>query len=50
MIAYSLKTGEPLAKYKLGAAPAFDGMAATAGKLYLSTKDGTVVCFAGKES
>ncbi len=50
LIAYSLKTGEPLAKYKLGAAPAFDGMAATAGKLYLSTKDGTVVCFAGKES
>jgi hypothetical protein len=46
LMAYSAKTGEPLTEYKLDAPPVFDGMAATAGRLYLSTKDGRVLCFA----
>jgi len=50
LIAYSAKTGESLTEYKLDAPPVFDGMAATSGKLYLSTRDGTLLCFADKEN
>jgi len=40
----SAKDGKTVAGRKLGAMPVFDGMAAADGKLYLSLKDGTVVC------
>ncbi|MGM0531952.1 MAG: PQQ-binding-like beta-propeller repeat protein [Bacteroidota bacterium] len=35
-------------KYKLDAPPVFDGMAAAAGKLYISTMDGNVICLKGR--
>jgi len=50
LIAYSIETGEPLAKYKLDAPPVFDGMAPIAGRLYLSTRDGKLLCFSGKNN
>jgi len=42
--AVSPTDGKKLAEYKLPAAPAWDGMAAARGKLYLSLKDGSVIC------
>jgi len=43
--AASASTGKKLAQYKLDAPPAWDGMAAAAGRLYLATQDGSVHCF-----
>lgn len=40
----SAKSGEKLAQYELEAAPAWDGMAAAYGKLFICLKDGTMVC------
>lgn len=40
--------GTKLAAYPLDAAPVWDGMAAAGGPLYLSLKDGRVVCWAGE--
>ena len=37
-----------LAEIKLPADPVFDGMAATNGRIYLSTKGGYVSCFSGE--
>jgi len=42
----SKKDGERLAEYKLDSPPVFDGMAAAAGRLYLSTRDGKITCMA----
>jgi len=50
LIAYFVETGEPLAKHTLDAPPVFDGMAATAGRLFLSTRDGRLLCFSGQEN
>jgi len=50
LLAYSAETGERLTEYKLDAPPVFDGMAATAGKLFLSTREGTLLCFSAKEN
>jgi hypothetical protein len=41
----SAKDGGKLAEYKLASAPAWDGMAAAAGRLYISGVDGSVTCF-----
>jgi outer membrane protein assembly factor BamB len=41
--------GTRLAEYQLDAPPAWDGMAAANGRLYLSTADGKVMCLAGHE-
>ncbi|MFH1716683.1 MAG: PQQ-binding-like beta-propeller repeat protein [Planctomycetota bacterium] len=46
--AVSASDGEKLAEYELESVPAFDGMAAADGRLYLSMKDGRVLCMAGK--
>ena len=46
--AVSAADGECLSEHALDAAPVFDGMAAAAGRLYLSTVDGRVVCLAGE--
>ena len=46
--AASAKDGGKLAEYKLDAAPAWDAMAAANGRLYISTADGKITCFAGK--
>jgi len=43
--AASAADGKKLGQYKLDAAPAWDGLAAAYGKLYLSLKDGSIVCF-----
>ena len=45
--AASATDGRKLAAYKLDAAPCWDGLAAAEGRLYLSTRDGCVICFAG---
>jgi hypothetical protein len=41
----SKKDGQTLAERRLDSPPAFDGMAAASGRLYLSTLDGRVTCF-----
>ncbi len=46
--AVSTKDGKKLAEYKLDALPVFDGMAAVAGRLYLTLRDGSIVCYAGE--
>jgi len=46
LAAFSASDGKKLAEHKLAAPPVWDGMAAAAGRLYLSTKDGQVLCFA----
>jgi len=46
--AVSSKDGKKLAEYKLDAPPAWDSMAAANGRLFMSLKDGTVVCYEGK--
>jgi hypothetical protein len=40
--------GAKLAEYQVASLPVFDGMAAAAGRLYLTTADGKVHCFAAK--
>jgi hypothetical protein len=40
----SKKDGQTLAELKLDSPPVFDGMSGAAGRLYLSTVDGNVVC------
>ena len=42
--AASVSNGEKLAEYKLDAAPAWDGLAAANGALFVSLADGRVVC------
>lgn len=49
LLAYSLGTGELLAEQSLDGPPVFDGMAVAADRIYLSRKDGKLVCFAGKQ-
>jgi len=44
LMAVSKADGKMRAAYRLGAAPVFDGMAAAAGRLFLATLDGTVLC------
>ncbi len=46
--AVSAKDGKKLAEYKLESLPVFDGMAATNGRLYLSMKNGRILCLGGK--
>ena len=44
LMVMSTINSETLKEYPLEAQPVFDGMAAAYGKLYLSLKNGTVVC------
>jgi len=46
--AVSPADGSTLAKWTLPSLPVWDGMAATSGRLYLSTIDGRVLCFGGR--
>jgi len=41
-------TGKPLAEYKLDSTPVFDGMIVAAGRLYVVTMDGHVICYSPK--
>ena len=42
--AVSAADGKRLSEVKLDAMPVWDGMAAAGGRLYLSTRDGSLVC------
>ncbi len=44
----SASDGEKLKEYRLDCMPVFDGMAAAAGRLYMATTNGKVLCFAGE--
>jgi len=46
--AVSTTDGKTIAEYKLDSEPVFDGMAAADGRLYLSMKNGRILCLAGK--
>jgi len=46
--AVSASDGKKLAEYKLESMPAFDGMIAAHGRLYLTLQDGKIACFAGR--
>ena len=48
LLAVSASDGKKLAEIRLDCPPAWDGMAAAYGRLYLSTQDGKVVCLAAK--
>jgi outer membrane protein assembly factor BamB len=50
MWAVSAIDGKKLAEYKLDSLPAWDGMAAAGGKLYLSTMKGELACFSRKDN
>jgi len=41
--------GEKIASYTLDAAPRWDGMAAAYGRLYVSLRNGQIVCFGQAE-
>ena len=47
--AVSAGTGQKLSELQLDAPPAFDGMAAAEGRLFISMTDGTIRCFAKKK-
>jgi hypothetical protein len=42
---FSATDGSPIATYPLPEQPAFDGLSAAGGRLYLTTQDGKVLCF-----
>ena len=44
----SAADGTTLAEYKLDTLPAWDGMAAANGRLFMSTTDGNVICYAAE--
>ncbi len=48
LMAVSASDGTEVAKYRLDSSPVFDGMAAANGRLYLSLKNGQVLCMAGQ--
>ena len=43
-------TGAVIREIALSTLPAFDGLIAAHGKLFLTSKDGTLVCFAGRKN
>ena len=45
--AVSAADGKPIAQHTLASPPAWDGLAAAHGRLYLSTTDGKVICLQG---
>ena len=45
----SAANGRTLAEHRLDSLPVWDGLAAANGRLYLSTTDGSVLCFSGRE-
>jgi len=49
LLAVSASDGKTLAKYELKSLPVWDGMAAANERLYLSTTDGHVICFAERD-
>jgi len=50
LCAVSASDGKVLAQYRLDSLPAFDGMAAAEGRLYLALQDGRLLCLADRRS
>ena len=48
LLAAATGDGEQRARYELESAPVFDGMAAAAGRLFISTVNGKIVCYGAK--
>jgi len=48
LMAFSASDGRELARYRLDSCPVFDSMAAAYGRLYVSMKDGSLLCMAEK--
>ena len=48
LIAFATEDGRELARLPLDSQPVFDGMIAARGKLYITLRNGTVRCLAGK--
>ena len=48
LLAVAAKDGKTLREYRLQALPAWDGLIAARGRLYLTLQDGSVMCFSGK--
>ena len=48
LMAISASDGRELAQYQLDSSVVFDGMAASYGQLYISMKDGSLLCLAEK--
>jgi hypothetical protein len=48
LMVLSTADGGVLNEYPLDAEPVFDGMAAAYGKLFLSLKDSSIICFGGR--
>ena len=46
--AVSAADGKTLSQHELESPPVFDGMAAAAGRLYMPTQNGALLCFAGQ--
>ena len=46
--AASAETGKKVAEVKLDAAPVWDSLVVAAGRLYIATGDGTILCY-GKD-
>jgi len=44
LCAFDATSGKKLTEQKLGSAPIFDGMIAARGRLYISTRDGKILC------
>jgi outer membrane protein assembly factor BamB len=48
MQVFSKTDGEKLAEHKLGYLPAFDGLVAARGSLYMVTENGSILCYQGR--
>ena len=48
MQVFSKTDGTKLAEHKLPCLPAFDGLVAAGGSLYMVTADGAIICYRGK--
>ena len=48
LLLLSAKDGKKIAEYKLSAAPVWNGMAVAYGKVYITAKDGSIICMGGK--
>jgi hypothetical protein len=48
MQVFSKKDGDKLTEKKLDYLPAFDGLVAANGKLYMVTECGSIICYEGK--
>ena len=48
MQVFSKTDGKKLAEHELDRLPAFDGLIAAAGRLYMVTDNGSIVCYQGK--